>query len=66
LHLDRALGQRQEALAILRRLVERGPQWRIYLERELAAARATGCLEFDPRLLRDLDQLQANDMEKNG
>lgn len=66
LHLDRVLGQRQEALAKLRPLVERGPQWRIYLERELSAAQAAGCLDFDPQLLHDLDFLQANDMEKNG
>ncbi len=65
LHLDRALGQRQEALAKLRSLVERGPQWRIYLEREFAAGQANGCPDLDPQLLRDLDQLQANPMEKN-
>jgi uncharacterized Ntn-hydrolase superfamily protein len=66
LHLDRALGLRQEALANLQALVEQGPQWRIYLERELAAAQAAGCPEFDPQLLHDLDQLQANNMEKDG
>jgi uncharacterized Ntn-hydrolase superfamily protein len=56
LHLERDLGQRQEALALLRPLIDRGPKWRIYLERELAAAQGAGCLELDPQLLRDLDQ----------
>jgi hypothetical protein len=66
LHLDRVLGRRQEALAKLQPLVEQGQQWRIYLERELAAAQASDCPDFDPQLLRDLDQSQSNNMEKNG
>lgn len=66
LHLARDLGLRQEALAVLRPLVEQGPQWRIYLERELAAAQGTGCIDLDPHLLRDLNQPQAQGTETIG
>ncbi|MGD2076806.1 MAG: DUF1028 domain-containing protein [Chloroflexota bacterium] len=66
LHLARDLGLRQEALAVLRPLVEQGPQWRIYLERELAAAQGTGCLDLDPQLLRDLNQSRAQGTETIG
>lgn len=66
LHLERALGRRNEALAILRPLVARQPQWRIYLERELAAAQTAGCAPLDPQFLLDLDQLQNHGVENEG
>jgi hypothetical protein len=56
LHLERDLGLRQEALDILQPLVEKQPQWRTYLERELAIAPVAGCADLDPQLLHDLDQ----------
>lgn len=58
LHLERDLGMRAEALAILQPLIEEQPQWRIYLERELMRARNDGCPDLDPQLLRELDQLR--------
>jgi len=66
LHLARDLDLRQEAQAILRPLVDRGPQWRIYLERELAAAQGAGCVQLDPQLLQDLDQPLIHDPETKG
>jgi uncharacterized Ntn-hydrolase superfamily protein len=58
LHLERDLGLRQEALNILQPLIKEQPQWRTYLERELAIAPAAGCVELDPQLLHDLDPQQ--------
>jgi uncharacterized Ntn-hydrolase superfamily protein len=58
LHLERDLGLREEALAILAPLIEAAPQWRTYLERELRAAQTTPCPDLDPQLLCDLDQWQ--------
>lgn len=56
LHLERALGLREAAVDILEPLIAAEPQWRIYLERELAASNAAGCPDFDPQLLVELDQ----------
>jgi uncharacterized Ntn-hydrolase superfamily protein len=58
LHLERDLGLREEALAIFRPLIKKHPQWRTYLEREVAAASNSGCPALDPQLLHDLDQPQ--------
>ena len=58
LHLERDLGLRQEALAILQPLIDKQPQWRTYLEREIAVAPDAGCSDLDPQLLHDLDQRQ--------
>ena len=58
LHLERDLGLRQEALDILQPLVDQQPQWRTYLERELAIAPVAGCSDLDSQLLHDLDQRQ--------
>jgi uncharacterized Ntn-hydrolase superfamily protein len=56
LHFERALGMREAALNILQPLIAAEPQWRIYLERELAASEAAGCADFDPGLLLEMDQ----------
>lgn len=56
LHLERDLGRREEALAILGPLVRQQPHWRTYLERELAASKGGPCPDLDPRLLRELDE----------
>jgi uncharacterized Ntn-hydrolase superfamily protein len=62
LHLERALGLRVEALQILRPLVEKQPQWRTYLEREIGSAQSAECpapvngRRLDPQLLIALDQ----------
>ncbi|MFQ5434357.1 MAG: DUF1028 domain-containing protein [Anaerolineae bacterium] len=64
LHLERDLGLREEALAIFRPLIQKHPQWRTYLERELAAANNPDCPKLDPQLLQALDQSQTNNMEK--
>jgi uncharacterized Ntn-hydrolase superfamily protein len=57
LHLERSLDLRAEALKILGPLVERQPQWRTYLEREVRAAE--GCplpaAGLDPQFLSALD-----------
>lgn len=55
LHLDRILGLREEALAILRPLVEQYPRWRRYLQREFMSAQHVGCLALDEQLLKALD-----------
>lgn len=55
LHLERVLDRRTEALQILRPLIEQQPQWRTYLERELASAQSTDCPDLDPLFLRALD-----------
>jgi uncharacterized Ntn-hydrolase superfamily protein len=57
LHLERDLGLRDEALAILHPLIEDQPQWRNYLERELLSAQVADCPYLDPQFLRQLDQL---------
>lgn len=57
LHLERDLGLRDEALAILQPLVEQQPQWRVYLQRELRSGMAAGCPELDPQFLGALDNL---------
>lgn len=67
LHLERDLGLRDEALAILSQLVEEQPQWRAYLDRELAAAQQASCPELDPQFLTELDQLSPpSNMENKG
>jgi len=63
LHLERDLGLRDEALAILCPLIEKHPQWRAYLERELTAAQIGRCPELDPQFLNDLDQMQRHQVE---
>jgi uncharacterized Ntn-hydrolase superfamily protein len=66
LHLERELGLREEALAILGPLIETRPQWRAYLDRELAAAQAPAYPDLDPEFLADLDRRQRHIMEKEG
>jgi uncharacterized Ntn-hydrolase superfamily protein len=56
LHLERVLDRRTEALQILRPLIEQQPQWRTYLERELASAQSADCPDLDPLFLRALDR----------
>jgi uncharacterized Ntn-hydrolase superfamily protein len=65
LHLERDLGMRQEALAILHPLVERHPQYHTYLERELLAGQGDDCPDLSPDLLHDLDKLSSNSIVKN-
>jgi len=57
LHLERDLGLRDEALAILRPLVAQQPQWRVYLQREVRSGRAGNCPGLDPHFLGALDNL---------
>lgn len=64
LHFERDLGAREEALNILAPLIAAQPQWRTYLERELAAARNASCADLDPQLFAALDQPQGNTGEK--
>lgn len=66
LHLERDLGLRREALAILEPLIAEHPQWRAYLERELTTAQVAPCPRLDPQLLRDLDHSQKSSMEEDG
>lgn len=66
LHLERDLGLREEAIAILVPLIETQPQWRTYLERELAAGNAAHCSDLDPQLLVELDRRQKNSGAKSG
>lgn len=56
LHLERAMGKREEALAILEPLVKNQPQWRTYLEVELTAAHVTNCSDLDRQLIVELDR----------
>lgn len=65
LHFERALNSREEALAILHPLIQAHPQWRTYLERELAAGSVSGCSAFDPQLLVELDRRQISVKEKS-
>ncbi|MDX1416698.1 MAG: DUF1028 domain-containing protein [Candidatus Promineifilaceae bacterium] len=60
LHLERDLGLREEALAVLLPLITEWPQWRTYLEREMLSSQAAGCPALDDRFLRDLDKLLEN------
>lgn len=55
LHLERDLGAREEAIAILRPLVEAQPQWRTYLEREINAAQDPEHQDTSPSLRARLD-----------
>ncbi|HEX6302587.1 MAG TPA: DUF1028 domain-containing protein, partial [Anaerolineales bacterium] len=55
LHLVRVLGRREEALSLLRPLVEEAPVWLEYLKRELRSGQETACPGFDPQLLAELD-----------
>lgn len=57
LHLERVLGLREQALAILQPLIEQHPEWRWYLQREFVASQQNGCPELDRQLLADLDAL---------
>jgi uncharacterized Ntn-hydrolase superfamily protein len=65
LHLERHLGQREKALAILRPLIEENPQWGTYLERELLSAQDDHCPDLDPRLLQELGLLSRDSLEEN-
>jgi len=65
LHLERDLGLREEAMAVLHSLIQVNPRWRTYLEREAAAAQTSSWPALDPQLLSALDQLQTTSMEKN-
>jgi uncharacterized Ntn-hydrolase superfamily protein len=62
LHLERELGMRQEALAILDPLLEAQPQWRAYLDRELIAAQEAEYPGLDPQFLVDLDKRRTHAM----
>lgn len=66
LHLERDLGLREEAIAILGPLIEEYPQWRTYLERELRVAQVARCPNLDPQLLRGLDRRQKKNRENKG
>lgn len=63
LHLERFLGLRAEALAILTPLAAAQPEWRTYLEREYQSARRGGCTELDPQLLYALDEVLVSNRE---
>lgn len=55
LYLERDLGLREEAIAILRPLIEERPQWRDYLEREWKASQNGNCDPLDVQFLAKLD-----------
>lgn len=57
LYLERDLGRRDEAIAILGLLIKKSPQWRDYLERELVVSRNDGCSQLDPQFLSILDEM---------
>ncbi|MAT99219.1 MAG: Zn-dependent protease [Anaerolineaceae bacterium] len=54
LHLERDLGLREEATAVLQSLIQTDPRWRAYLERELKAGQTSPWPELDPQLLKAL------------
>ena len=66
LHLERALGLREEATAVLQSLIQKDPRWRTYLEREMMASQSSAWPALDPLLLRALDHQPKSSMEKNG
>ncbi len=57
LYLERQFGLREEALAILKPLIEAKPQWRDYLDREWQASKNDSCHQLDRQFLIELDAM---------
>jgi hypothetical protein len=57
LYLERQFGFREEALAILKPLIEAKPQWRDYLDREWQASKNGRCRQLDTQFLVELDAM---------